>query len=237
MMADNMMPFFFIGIMAAITIPIVVWAILNARERTREFSDVALQVGFKFLGNTWRGPVLSPVHKTCIIQRTRGKFSNAMMGSSGGLDVTLFDYTYPMGKSTVTLTLASFIQERALPPFELRGENIFDRIGEVFVHRDIDFASNPEFSRRYFLRSPDEAGTRTLFTPSLLTYLEQIPPEEKWHVETSGQTVVVYQYRQLPKAAEIPSFLDQSAAIVRTILDAANKGGFSAVGRERPVDA
>lgn len=236
MTTDDTTLFFFLGILAAITISVVVWALRNARERTREFSDVAQQIGFRFLGNGWRGPVLSPLHKTCIIQRTRGTFSNAMMGSSGGLDVTLFDYTYPMGKSSVTLTLASFTQGRPLPPFELRGENIFDRIGEVFVHRDIDFDSNPGFSERYFLRSPDEAGTRILFTPSLLNYLEQIPPEEKWHVETSGQALVIYQYRQLFKAEEIPSFLDKSSAIVRTILGA-SKLEFSTVGCDRHLDA
>jgi len=220
-MEDSSPLFLFLGIVAAITIPIVMWAIRSARKRTQEFSEVARQLGFRFLGNTWRGPALLPEHKTCMVQRTRGQFTNAMTGSYGGLDTTLSDYSYQMGKSSVTLTLACFIQDRRLPPFELRGENIFDRIGEAFVHRDIDFDSNPAFSRRYFLRSPDEARTRNLFTPGLLSYLEQIPAEKKWHVETSGEALVVYQYRQLVNAAEVPAFLDESSAIARTILDAA----------------
>ncbi len=217
---DNWLPFLFLGIVIALTISIVLWAARYARKRTEELAQIAQQLGFSFLGNTWQGPVLSPVHKTCMIQRTRGKFKNVMMGSSGGLAVTLFDYTYHMGKSTVTLTLVSFTHERQLPPFELRSESVFDRIGDAFVHRDIDFDSNPEFSRRYFLRSPDQEGTRRLFTAGLLNYLEQIPPNRQWHVESSAQTLIVYRYLQLMKAAEIPSLLDESSAIARTILSA-----------------
>jgi hypothetical protein len=54
-----------------------------------------------------------------------------MIGSSGGLNVSLFDYTFPMGKSSVTYTLAAFSQDLQLPAFELRPENIFDRIGDA----------------------------------------------------------------------------------------------------------
>ncbi|HVN18351.1 MAG TPA: hypothetical protein VMU05_06245 [Dongiaceae bacterium] len=208
--------------MAAITVPIAVWAIRLKKRRTQEFAAVAQQLGFRFLSDEWRGPVLSPEHKTCIIQRTRGGFRNVMLGSVGGLDVALFDYIYQAGKSTITLTLAAFTQERELPAFELRSENIFDRIGEAFLHRDIDFDSNPEFSRRYFLRSPDEAGVRRLFTNGLLAYFEQIPPEKKWQIETSAKTVIIYSYRQFMKASEIPAFQEEASAIARTILASAH---------------
>jgi len=218
---DNWIPFFFFGIVITLTISIVLWAARYSRKRTEEFVRIAQQLGFSFLGDKWPGPVLAPAHKTCVIQRTRGKFHNVMMGSSGGLAVTLSDYTYRMGKSTVTLTLTSFTHDQHLPPFELRAENIFDRIGEAFSHRDIDFDSNPDFSRRYFLRSPDEASTRSLFTTGLLSYFEQIPRDKKWHIESSAHTLILYRYVQMIKAAEIPSLLDESSAIARTILSAA----------------
>lgn len=207
--------------MAAISIPLALWAIRYRKRRTQEFAGVAQQIGFRFLGEVWQGPALSSAHKMCIIQRTRGGFRNVMVGSVGGMEVAVFDYVYQAGKSTATMTLVSFTQPRELPPFELRAENIFDRIGEVFVHSDIDFDSNPDFSKRYFLRSPDEAAVRRLFTTGLLAYFEQIPPDKKWQIETSGNTLVVYTYRPLMKAAEIPPFLDEASAIARTIVAAA----------------
>jgi hypothetical protein len=105
-----------------------------------------------------------------------------------------------------------------LPPFELRPEGILDRMGEAFVHNDIDFDSHPEFSKRYQLRSRDQASTRRLFTPSLLTYVEQIPPEEKWHIEAAARTLIVYRRRATGEGADLPSFLDNTSAIKRTIV-------------------
>jgi len=220
-MANTLFPLIIFAIPLAIAVPVVILSFRLAKRRTQEFSDVAQQIGFKFLGSTWRGPALSPVHKMCIIQSTRGGFKNVMIGSIDGLEAALFDYTYMAGKSSVTITLASFTQGKQLPAFELRSESIFDRIGDALVHRDIDFDSNPEFSRRYFLRSPDEAGVRNLFTPTLLSYFEQIPSDRKWHVETSANTLIVYQYQQLMKAAELPLFLGDASAIARTIFGAA----------------
>ena len=221
-MNNNNLPFLFLLVPFAVGIPVVLWSIRYRRKRTQEFEQIAQQLGFSFLGEPWRGPVLSPVDKTCILQRTRGGFRNVMIGAVGGLDVAVFDYTYQMGKSTVTLTLAAFAHDRKIPPFELRSENLADKIGEAFVHNDIDFDSNPEFSKRYFLRSPDEEGSRSFFTPGLLAYFEQIQPDKQWHIESSGNTLILYRYRQFMKAAEIPSFLDESSTIARTILGAAH---------------
>lgn len=221
-MNNRNLPFLIALIPLAIFIPVVLWTIRYRKKRTEEFAQMAQQMGFTFLGETWRGPVLSPVHKTCIIQQTRGGFRNAMTGKMGGLDVAVSDYTYQEGKSTTTLTLAAFTHDRQLPPFELRTESIFDKIGDAFVHNDLDFDSNPEFSKRYFLRSPDEEGARNLFTPGLLAYFEQIPSDKQWHVESSAKTLIVYRYRQFMNAAEVPHFLNEASAIARTVLEGAH---------------
>ena len=36
--------------------------------------------------------------------------------------------------------------------FEMRPENLLNKIGAALGRQDIDFDSNPEFSRRYLLR-------------------------------------------------------------------------------------
>ncbi len=217
--ATSIGPFWILLFPLVIAIPLSLWSIRYRKKRTREFAEMAQQIGFAFLGETWRGPALSAADKTCIVQRTRGGFRNVMTGPFGGLDVTVFDYVYQAGKSTMTLTLAAFAHDRQLPPFELRSENLVDKINEAFAHNDIDFDSNPQFSKRYFLRSPDEQGSRRLFTPGLLAYFEQIPPDKQWHIESSARSLIVYRYRQVRNAAEIPDFLNEASAIARTILD------------------
>src|SRR3954468_4818783 len=107
--------FWIFGLIGALILLIVVWSILHAKKRTRDLAAAGQQLGFTFMSDAWKGPVLNSQHKTCLLQRTRGRFKNVMVGSAGGLQAIVFDYTYPMGKSTVTQTLASFSDKIQLP--------------------------------------------------------------------------------------------------------------------------
>jgi hypothetical protein len=221
MQQNDPFAFWYIGLAVTAVIGILALAVRQQRQRTRDLAALAQRMGFTFLGKDWNGPVLSPNYKTSLLQRMRGSCSNAMTGAMGGFQVSVFDYTYGSGKSSVTQTLTCFSQNAELPPFELRSENIFDKIGDAIMHNDIDFDSHPEFSRRYMLHSPDEARIRMLFTPGLLTYLEQIPPDKKWHVEASGMSLIIYRHRWPAKAEEIPALLNETSAIARAIVDSA----------------
>jgi len=201
----------------ALGLAVIIWAILSAKKRTQELSQLAPQLGFTFMGKAWHGPVLDPLHKTSLLQRTRGRFSNVMVGMAGGLEAIIFDYTYSAGKSSVTQTLACFSQKLPLPPFALKPEGLFDRIGDAFVHNDIDFDSHPVFSNRYALKSPDEPGTRRLFTPGLLSYMEQLPSDTKWNIEANATNLFLYRAGRTVSAADLPTFLQETSAIARTI--------------------
>lgn len=223
MSSHEIFPFiFFAGFLALVAV-IVTVSVLYAKKRTRELTAAAQQIGFTFVGNNWSGP--SSQHKPSLFQRTRGRFSNVMTGSSGGLQVSLFDYAYQAGKSAVSQTVAAFSQDLPLPPFALRPENFFDRIGDAIVHNDIDFDSNPEFSKRYLLKSPDQAATRRLFTPSLLTYLEQF--QSNWCIEGTGPTLIVYRGGRQVSPADVPVFLEETSRIARTF--------FASDGLRKPV--
>jgi hypothetical protein len=203
----------------ALIIVVIVWGILHARKRTQDLAAAATQIGFTFMGDTWRGPVLNPQHKTCLLQRTRGSFKNAMVGSAGSLQAIIFDYTYRMGKSTVTQTLACFSDKAQFPPFALKPEGIFDRLGDALVHNDINFDSHPAFSRRYALKSPDEAATRRLFTPGLLSYLEQIPSERNWNIETGGTNLFIYRAGRTVSPADLSTFFQETSSIATTVFN------------------
>jgi len=205
--------FFFIALGSAI----VIWAILSARKRTQELTQLAPTLGFTFMGKAWHGPVLDPLHKTSLLQRTRGGFSNVMVGSAGNLQTIVFDYTYRAGKNTTTQTLACFTHDRPLPPFVLKPEGLLDRLGDAFVHNDIDFDSNPVFSERYTLKSPDEQATRRLFTPTLLTSMEQLPFAIGWIIEANGSNLFIYRHGRTVSASDLQTFLQETATIARTI--------------------
>ncbi len=225
MNSHDVIPFIMFGGFFVLMAIIITASVRYAKKRTRELTEIAQQIGFRFVGKNWSGPSLSSPPKISLLQRTRGRFNNVMTGSSGGLQISLFDYTYPMGKSSVTQTLATFSQDQQLPPFALRPENFLDRIGDAIVHNDIDFDSNPEFSKRYLLKSPDEAGTRRLFTPSLLTYLEQF--QTNWCIEGTGPTLLVYHGGRPMSPSDLPAFLEETSRIARTV--------FASDGLRKPV--
>jgi hypothetical protein len=224
-MLFRLRPLFFLGGFLALMAVIITASIRAAKKRTREMAAAAQQIGFRFVGNTWSGPALSSQHKTSLLQRAGGKCANAMTGASGGLQASLFDYTYRAGKSSVTQTLAAFSQDVPLPPFALRPENILDRIGDAILHNDIDFDSHPEFSKHYLLRSPDTANTRRLFTPGVLTYLEQL--QANWHIEGTGPTLMVYRGGSRVNPSDVAAFLEETSRIARTF--------FASDGLRKPV--
>ena len=210
-------PPWFILFFVALAVVIVIWAILSARKRTQELIQLAPQLGFTFMGKAWTGPSFDSQHKTSLLQRTRGQFSNVMVGSAADLPAILFDYTYSAGKNSVSQTIACFSHKTELPPFILKAESLFDRLGDAFVHNDIDFDSNPVFSERYTLKSPDEQGTRRLFTPSLLTSIENLPYAVGWILEANGANLFLYRQGRTVSAADLPTFIQETSTIARTI--------------------
>lgn len=211
--------FWIFGFFVVLLVVIIVWSILYAKKRSQDLAAAAQQIGFTFMGDTWHGPVLNPQFKTCLLQRTRGRPKNVMVGMSGSFEAIVFDYTYRAGKSSITQTMACFSHNIELPPFTLKPEGMFDRIGDAIVHNDIDFDSHPTFSQRYALKSPDEASTRRLFTPAVLTQMEQISPEAKWNVETSGINLFIFRAGRSVSPSSLAAFLQQASTVASVIFN------------------
>jgi hypothetical protein len=219
-MHNNLILVFFVIIILAV-IALIAYGFAQARKRTAALQVAAQEIGFTFEGDDWINSTLTPMLGTALFKRgSGGRFSNIMTGSFTGLKTSLFDYSYTIstGKSasTITQTVAAYTQGRSLPLFEMRPEGFLDRIGDAFVHNDIDFDSNPEFSRRYLLRGPEPEKIRALFTPALLTFFEGFNTEDKWHIEGNGNSLLLYRSAVIVDAEQIISFRDQTAAMAQS---------------------
>lgn len=89
------------------------------------------------------------------------------------------DFTYQVtsgsGKDRRTTThnfsyLIAHLPHPDTPNLLIRPENILDKIGGVFSDRDIDFESE-EFSRRFFVASPDRRFAYDICHPRMMEYL------------------------------------------------------------------
>lgn len=154
----------------------VLWWIqkLLTRRRTRQVTESANDIGFTFEGADWTDPRHAPRMETRLFERN-GSYRNVMTGSSGGLRVSLFDYTYRQGSGrnsrNYTQTIAAFQKSDAsIPYFDLWPRGTLDRIKDTFSHKNIQFDSHPGFSDRYELQSPVEENVKQTFTSSMLSF-------------------------------------------------------------------
>ena len=196
---------------------------VRKRRRTAALQKLAQEMGFCFCGDRREHiPKAHQISSGLFKKGSPEEFQNFLTGVVAGLELSLFDYSYTIngdeGSSTHTQTVAAFSQKLWLPDFELRPENLLDRIGKAFVDRDIDFDSNPDFCKRYLLRGPSEAGIRKLFSPTVLNFLEQLPADEKWHVEGSLTLLVIYQSKIVVPPEEMHAFLRKTSAIATRFL-------------------
>jgi hypothetical protein len=215
----------FLGIVAVLVIFVVIFIVgrIQQKKRIAALTTLAQTMGFNFEGTAWGDPTRASRLQTAIFNRGHGRrFTNIMSGNFAGLATSVFDYWYTTGSGknshTYMQTVVAFTIDVGLPVFELRPEGFFDRIGDRFTHGDIDLESNPEFSNRYLLRGPQEAKIRELFTPSLLSFLEQISPEKKWHFEGDGQTLVLYVASSLVDSQGMREFLIATSSIAKTFV-------------------
>jgi len=217
MLNADFVPWLFGGVAVA---GVGLWIVASrqAKKRTEALEVVAAEIGFRFDGNDQSRTIQV---RTALFNRGSGrKFRNIMNGVFGGFQTSLFDYSYTIssGKSssTYTQTVAAFVQDVSLPLFEMRPEGLMDRVGEMFVHKDINFDSHPTFSRRYALRGKEEERIRELFTPALLSFLEAVPSEKRWHIEGTDLTLLLYTQGKAVKPEEVRPFLDETFSLAQT---------------------
>ena len=210
------------GIAGGIGLLIYLLITYRDKKRTAALATVAQSMGFMFLGEEWNSSALGPQqmlfeNSVAFAEGWGQKCKNIMRGTFASLDTSIFDYSYITGRGrgarTWQQTVFAFSHDLSLPAFDLQTENFMNRISDVFTHSDIDFDSHPGFSRRYFLRSPRKEGIKELFTSELLTYLEGLPPEPKWHIEGNGQTLFIYLFNRRVAADDISGFAQNTSSI------------------------
>jgi MFS superfamily sulfate permease-like transporter len=106
--------------------------------------------------------------------------------------------------------------DRSIPDFALEPEGLFTKFSEITFGKDIDFSDHPEFSRRYYLRSDDEASARKLFDERILGFLEQ---HAGMHIESHRSKLLIYKRRALLDADDIHEVLQFVAAFTETLLE------------------
>ena len=150
-----------------------------------------------------------------------GSLRNIVQGNVNGNEVVLFDSEvgHPHAEPTLQTIAAFRLSGSALPDFTLQPKSV---LGDVLTRlgKGIDFGPDSDFSRDYFLTSPDENLTRVCFTPKFRDFfegLERFDSKKNWHLQKRGQWVVVYRKGEGTEPDERQTFLEGTAEIVRNL--------------------
>ncbi len=198
----------------------IYFGVVYEKKRSAALADACLRLGF----NCQQGKIpkeqaatLGTFHLFNLGHGRTGR--NLMTGKADGAAVTLLDYQYTTGSGksshTWSQTVAIFPGGGGLPEFTLAPEHWWDKVGDLFGHRDIDFEASPEFSKHYLLKGPDEAAIRPAFGAEALGFFAQSPG---WSVEAKDGALAVYRLSKRVKPEELQGFVTDVAAVRRALV-------------------
>lgn len=210
-------------VVGAIVLVIVI-CILAVRKRIKGLRRAADELGLSFEKEP-KHILDSEFQRFRLFQLGHRRVAgNLMQGAVGNVELWLFDYCYITGSGQHTNTLCQTVvafpmDNTSLPDFELRPENVFQKIGSAMGYQDIDLDQYPEFSSRYLLRGRDEEAIRRLFDSGPALFLESCP---KICIEGGGNWLVLYHAHKRVRARKLSQFLNEAlqvrAAFVNALL-------------------
>lgn len=222
-----------IGVFTVTLIIIIVSAIHNKKmreKRRKEMEALAENIGFSFLAQPLEDIPAAFSAFNLFRMGYSKKAENVLEGSFDNIRLKIFDYQYTVssGRSSNTYfftVFCAYVDDFTLPDFELRQKGFFDKTGDMFGFKDIDFDTHPDFSNRYLLKGSDETEIRRLFSQKVLEYFEKRNAD--FSIEGSGDRIVIYPTAgsggwgcEIP-TAQIPPYYKEVTLIVRILRDAA----------------
>ncbi len=137
-------------------------------------------------------------HKIPYEENTLGKYVDA--GKIESSDITLQEGAR-QSQNEVHITILQVSEtDIVVPDFALEPEGLFSILFEGISGKDIDFDSHPVFSKKYYLRGPNENHIRNLFSEPIIQFLEN---REEMHIECHRNRLIFYKKRDLLEPSEI----------------------------------
>ncbi len=170
---------------------LVVMGIISAVRRRREFVAWAAARGLTLYPDDDRE--MDERYPFDCLQQGHDRLAyDICTGVIDGYEILLFHYDYETGSGDdeSTWTLSAVILQSPFPlrPLLIRPEGMLDRVSAFFGADDIDFES-AEFSRRFFVKSPDRKWAYDIIHQRMMEFLLESP---QLTVEFSEDTMIVW---------------------------------------------
>lgn len=203
-------------LIAATVVALVVLARRHENKRTRELQAVATDLGFEFRVDAGLLQSLCEFH---LFARGNNKCLNMLCKQTENLDVAVFEHYYEeVGGKTAyfspTKTVICFrFAGPELPTFVLRPRGFFDTLNKSVGLRDIE-CDRPAFSGRYLLRGNDEDSVRKLFTGPVIDYYAGLTNAGTVPCTEASGKILVYKAAKRIRPRDVPSFLAEGLEVL-----------------------
>ena len=209
---------FFVGALVPIIIVLAVaaiaYSIYASAKRRKELAAWAQSHGLSFQPLKHYGIEERFGQFKCLGRGQSRYAQNIMEGELFGLAMTAFDYHYSTGsgknRSDHYFSAVVAASPIALKPLYIRRERFFDKLTEFVGFDDIDFES-AEFSRKFYVKSPDKRWAYDVIHQRMMEYLLASP---EFAVQFDGPHIMAWRSRTIK-----PADFQAAAEHLRGILD------------------
>jgi hypothetical protein len=189
------------------------------RKRREAFEALAARRGWNFSADRNNGLEQYYPGFSCLQEGSNRYAYNLLRGRSGDNNLLGFDYhnetysTDSKGKRTTHHHyFSALILETPWPlkPLLIRDETLFDKFGEFFGVDDIDFES-AEFSRKFYVKSPDRRWAFDVINQATMEFLLAAP---RFTIQFADAKVIAYRSGQF-----VPEDFEQAEQVIQGILE------------------
>jgi hypothetical protein len=196
-----------------VIVVVIVFAAIGAMERTKEMSEWGKRNGLQFTKKDSYMDDEFPQY-SCLHHGHSRYTKNILTGVYRGSSICAFDYHYSTGsgKNRRHHSFSALMVNTTLPLKQLfiRTEHFFDKVTEFVGFDDIDFES-VEFSREFYVKSPDKKWAYDVLHQKSMEYLLHAP---RYTLDFQGPYVMAYRNRKF-KIAEF----DEAFRVIKGLLD------------------
>ena len=119
-----------------------------------------------------------------------------------------------MGQNELHTTLIRFTSPCPIPSFSVEPEQMYDRLREIAVHRDVHVSSE-QLDRKVMVMGDDKENIKKFFGEELCNYL--VSMEESFYIESNGKEILVFENIRYAAEEEIPVLIEFAEGLHNTI--------------------
>jgi hypothetical protein len=211
----------FVILIVVVIAALAIHSYYRNQQRQNELMALAVRQGWQFNPAKDRGMELRFGGFNCLQQGSNRYAYNILEGPYRKHRICAFDYHYETystdskgNRQTHNHYFSTAVLDTGLPlkPLLIRPEGFFDKISEFFGADDIDFESD-EFSRKFFVKSPDRRWAFDVIHQATMEFLLAAP---RFTIELGGPCVIVYRSAQFDPP-EFEQALEVASGIIERL--------------------